>query len=476
MLIEQRTMVRDRNTAILELLRGIQGDFERRGMNGNLWESWMSEWTELLYCLGAHDSDEDLIGGEGLRVVRKLLLGSEATLEDRRQLGRSAPILRRILDAYGGLTFPEFFMQTLHLLYLLTLLARGLTGFEGEGRLGWAADAIRPFDQAVWLLADARARPLGIDERRRLEQARALANELLPGVESLAPSPQQWAVMSERQKALLWERLGRNEEGVSLHPLPIGHSFRAEQDALARYDFPGWEQYRGLPHFSDFEHPDGRSKGSEEFKCASGKTVGEWDSENVPGLVKGGGKAGKKGAISKRPNRSRGAFLFCCPHRLIYGYNVMLRGESPRDPFAILYTRLRREDLPRVLCYDNACALRNYCMRRAPAHFSDVRFVVDRFHYAKAGAEVHKCGPSNSVDLYESLNWVNTSAVESVNSFLKGFRSLGWYSSLESFMVILPLLLGGYNAALRRVDDAKLCVAIAATCWTVGMRLALLRR
>lgn len=378
MLIEQRTMVRDRNMAILELLRGIQGDFERRGMNGRLWESWCGEWTELLYCLGAHDSDEDLVGGEGLHVVRKLLLGGEASLEDRRLLGRSAPILRRILDAYRGLTFPAFFTRTLHLLYLLSVMARGATGFAAEGRLGWVADAIRPFDQALWLLADARVWPLGIDESRQLNEARALANELLPGVESLAPSPQQWASMSEREKALLWERLGRDEEGVSLHELPIGHSFRAEQDALARYDFPGWEQRRGLPHYGDFEHPDGRSKGSEEFKCATGKSVGEWDSENVPGLVKGGGKAGKKGAAVKRPNRSRGAFCFVCPHRVIYGYHVMLRGESPRDPFAVLYTRLRREELPAVLVYDNACALRNYCMRRAPAFFSNVRFVVDR--------------------------------------------------------------------------------------------------
>jgi hypothetical protein len=82
-----------------------------------------------------------------------------------------------------------------------------------------------------------------------------------------------------------------------------------------------------------------------------------------------------------------------------------------------------------------------------------------RFHYVKAGAKVHKCGPSNSADSYNCLCWVNTSAVESVNSFLKGFRSLGWYSGLDNFMVILPLLLDAYNANLRRVNDAKLFVA-----------------
>ena len=61
-----------------------------------------------------------------------------------------------------------------------------------------------------------------------------------------------------------------------------------------------------------------------------------------------------------------------------------------------------------------------------------------------------------------------------MNSFLKGFRSLGWYSGLDNLMVILPLLLGGYNQALKRVDDAKLAIAIAAGLWAIGVRKRLL--
>lgn len=379
LLVEQRTMVRDRNLAVLELLRGIQADFESRGMNPNLWESWVGPWTELLYSLGSFDGDEALIGGGALGPVRGLLLGGVASLKDRRWLARDAPILRRLLDAHGGATFPAFFPPTLHHLYLLALLARGATGFEAEGRRGWVHDAIEPLDKAVWLLAVARGRSLTINELRLLEEARALASALLPGVERLAPSPQQWAAMGAAEKALLNERLGRDEEGNGLPDLPKGHSFRAEQDALACYDLPGWGQWRGLPHFSSFEHPNGLSRGAEEHKCATGMSVTDWDRENVPGLVKGGGKLSKKGVPGKRPNRSRGVFVFCCPHRVIYGSHVMLRGESPRDPFAVLYTRLRREQLPEVVVYDNACALRAYCMRRAPAHFVDVRFVVDRY-------------------------------------------------------------------------------------------------
>jgi hypothetical protein len=130
-----------------------------------------------------------------------------------------------------------------------------------------------------------------------------------------------------------------------------------------------------LPRYTSFEHEDGRSRTLEEFKCATGQTVGEWDATNVLGLVKGGSKSTKKG---KRPHRSRGAFVFCCPHRVISGFHFFLRGESPRDAFAVLYTRLDREDLPKYVVYDNACQLRSYSMRRESAFFSDVTFVVDR--------------------------------------------------------------------------------------------------
>jgi hypothetical protein len=130
-------------------------------------------------------------------------------------------------------------METLHQLYLLTLAARGTTRFDVEGEFGWIYQAVQPFDEAVWLLREARRRPLLQEESGHLKKARALANELLPGVENLSPSPQQWGSMSEGQRALLWDRLGCNEEGVELHPLPKGHAFRAEQDALGHYSFPG---------------------------------------------------------------------------------------------------------------------------------------------------------------------------------------------------------------------------------------------
>jgi hypothetical protein len=98
--------------------------------------------------------------------------------------------------------------------------------------------------------------------------------------------------------------------------------------------------------------------------------VGRFDAEVAS---KGGSKSAKR-----LQNHTKGGFVFCCPHRVIYGFHAMLRGESPRDPFTVLYTRLDRNNLPRYLFYDNACKLQSYCMRREPAFFAEVRFLVDR--------------------------------------------------------------------------------------------------
>lgn len=330
LLAQQHAMVREKNRAMLQLLEGIEADLERRGMSPRVWQHWPLEWGELLYDLGAHDSDCGTIGNlGGLAVVRRLLLEDGATLEDRRLLGARSAILRRVLDAHGGTHFPRFFLSALHKLYELTLLARGGTGYKDAERDGWVVAALRPLGHAVELQRLAAERPLNEQKAALLTYAAATARSWLPGVEMLEPSPAQWTAMSQGERDLLWRRLGLDEEGGTLHPLPPGHSFRKEQDALGHYALPGWKQKRGLPRYSTFEHPDSRSKTSEETKCNSGKSETEWDAANTPGLTRGGGKASKPGG--KCPNKSRGAVVFCCPHRVIFGFHMMLRGESPRD-------------------------------------------------------------------------------------------------------------------------------------------------
>jgi hypothetical protein len=243
LLVEQRQMVRDKNWAMLRLLEGIELEQAARGGSPRLWEHWPCEWGELLYDLGAHDSDDGVIGNsDGLAVIRELLLGREANVEDRRQLGEHSPILRRVLNAQSGHRFPAFFLPTLHHLYELTLLARGNTGYGDVMLEGWVVTSLRPLGRAVALQYLSRERgPLTEAEAALLADARTSARDLLPGVKRWQPSAMQWKGMSELERVVLRGRLGRDEEGDRMHPLPAKHSFRAEQDALGHYRLPGWE-------------------------------------------------------------------------------------------------------------------------------------------------------------------------------------------------------------------------------------------
>ncbi|GAQ89061.1 hypothetical protein KFL_004840010, partial [Klebsormidium nitens] len=468
-LTEQVGQIRSKNEAVLELLDGI----EREAMRENLrWPPRCpGKWSELLYGLGTPLSvsdDSNLIQhGRALAVVRKLLLGGAANGEDKATLAEHAPVLRRLLDHYGDV-YPDFFMPALHHLYRLTLFGRGACGL-GIGRAGWALSAIEGLDYCVRLARAFRTQQ-NVPNAEQLEVFRfweARANDLLPGIESLTPPAPQQYPLSQAELQLLRDRLGLEADGSEPHALPSDHPFCKEQRKLGCYPLPGWEQKQPLPQYKPFEDELGRSVDRrEEHRCRSGLTVGEFDAEIAA-------KSSVKSA-KRMQQHTKGGFVFCCPHRVIYGFHVMLRGESPRDPFTVLYTRVRRRDLPDFLIYDNACKLQAYCMRREPAFFADVRFLVDRFHFQRTDAEAHKCGPGFNPDYYDAVRWVNTSAVESCNSYLIRFKVLAWFSSLDTFLVILANVVGGRNSKLRRVDDPKSRIAGRVDRWTPAVQAALL--
>jgi hypothetical protein len=226
LLVEQCQMVWDKIRAMLRLLEGIELEQAARGGSPRLWQHFPCEWGELLYDLGAHDSDDGIIGhSDGLVVVQELLLGKYAIVEDRRQLGEHSLILRRVLDAQGGLRFPAFFLPALHHLYELTLLARGNTGYGDAERDGWVIASLRPLGRAVELQHLSQERgPLSEAEAVLLAGARTAAQDGLSAVEGLQPNAVQWEAMGELERGLLRSRLGRDEEGDRMHPLPDGHT------------------------------------------------------------------------------------------------------------------------------------------------------------------------------------------------------------------------------------------------------------
>ncbi|GAQ91305.1 hypothetical protein KFL_007620010 [Klebsormidium nitens] len=377
LLQEQIGQIRSKNRAARLLLEGIRGEtLAALGANPRGVRSPRKWWAELLYALGTPQSvadDSNLIQhGAALAVVRTILLGGSADEGGKAVLAEHAPILRRLLDSYDGV-FPAFFLPTLHHLYRLTLFGRGAVGL-GVGRAGWALSAIEGLDACVWLLQLRRDVQGSWNEERDESYTfwRERANRLLPGVEALQPPNPSVYALNQAERELLHNRLGLSGNGRLLEALPKDHPYCREQNVLGCYPLPGWEQKRPLPQYKPFEDELGRAvESSEEHRCKSSLTVAEYDTKVAKAKSQ---KAGKR----LQKHTAKGGFVFVCPHRVIYGFHAMLRGESPRDPFAVLYTRLHRHNLPSVLFYDNACKLRAYSMRREPGFFADVRFLCDR--------------------------------------------------------------------------------------------------
>lgn len=56
----------------------------------------------------------------------------------------------------------------------------------------------------------------------------------------------------------------------------------------------------------------------------------------------------------------------------------MQQPESPETVFSLMYSRL--PDAKRVVVYDNACKVLEYCLNREPTFFKDAVFLLDRLH------------------------------------------------------------------------------------------------
>ena len=58
----------------------------------------------------------------------------------------------------------------------------------------------------------------------------------------------------------------------------------------------------------------------------------------------------------------------------------MATHESSRHPFQQIF-RSRFTVAPKLIIYDNACKLHQYCWNREPGFFDHTQFAVDRFHW-----------------------------------------------------------------------------------------------
>ncbi len=73
------------------------------------------------------------------------------------------------------------------------------------------------------------------------------------------------------------------------------------------------------------------------------------------------------------------SLMCCCGCRFCVLFSLMDDAESPRTPFDLLYTRMLAAATQFQL--DNGCNLHSFIKARAPAHFADMRMLIDEPHY-----------------------------------------------------------------------------------------------
>jgi len=146
------------------------------------------------------------------------------------------------------------------------------------------------------------------------------------------------------------------------------------------------------------------------------------------------------------PILTPGIFTMFCPHGVCYGYEVMSTNESPYHPFQILRSRFKIA--PKLVIYDNACKLHQYCLNREPAIFKHTQFSVDRFHWKGHIG----CSSGYCLDQYQhpQLKAINSQINEQANSNLQHIKGQLAYMSIENFKFTLSLFLAIKNQDLYR--------------------------
>ena len=134
--------------------------------------------------------------------------------------------------------------------------------------------------------------------------------------------------------------------------------------------------------------------------------------------------------------------------------HVIPFSEGRNDPFSVLRTYMRKA--PKVVVYDFACSLEEYCLNRDPVWFRDTLFVIDRFHWknhkryacSRGGFTMECCSCPKSFHMsnYTGLYGKNSSICEQFHAYLGRFKSAATGMKLCNFVRWLRLWIDMWNA------------------------------
>lgn len=143
-------------------------------------------------------------------------------------------------------------------------------------------------------------------------------------------------------------------------------------------------------------------------------------------------------------HRTGGIFCFFCKHSVCYAFFILPTAEGRNEAFSFFTSYFVRA--PRVIVYDFACQLHEFCLNREPVFFRGTRFVVDRFHLPN-----HKsCAKSYDIGCYNDLDELNTEVAEQANSSLRRIKATISQMAQEGFMFNVRLYLDDRNVRKNR--------------------------
>ena len=108
--------------------------------------------------------------------------------------------------------------------------------------------------------------------------------------------------------------------------------------------------------------------------------------------------------------RTGGIFTWFCRHGVCYAFYIIPNAEGRNEAFSFLLKYFKVA--PKVVVYDFACALQDYCLNRQPEHFKNTAFLVDRFHWFNHVS----CARSYNLSLYGEYAYLNSQIAEQCNN------------------------------------------------------------
>lgn len=141
-------------------------------------------------------------------------------------------------------------------------------------------------------------------------------------------------------------------------------------------------------------------------------------------------------------------FLFFCPtHGHCYGFHIVNGAEGRRDPMHAMYSYL--PEAPKIVFYDFACQLEEYCLNRESGFFAETVFFHDTFH-----GYGHKCPPCYRSSSMAAKKF-NESICEQFNAFLQNLKGSAKHMNQTNFTFFTQFMIDIWNERKREAFEEK---------------------